>query len=126
MVLTVCVCVQPWQVWRINCLIRLYVGFLLFTLSDAMNPVKRTFTFEQWYMFYFHDLQLWERKKKVSKQSTGIPTNLVARLNDRVASNSLGSTLSGVDDPNSQVIEIASRVTELAQVGVCCQHCKNF
>jgi hypothetical protein len=49
------------QLWRTDGLIRLYVGYLLFVLSERLNPVKRSMTFEQWYMFLFFDVQLWER-----------------------------------------------------------------
>ena len=52
------------QVWRAHGLARLYTAFLLYVLSDAMNPVKRTFSFEYWYIVYFHDIQLWEGKHR--------------------------------------------------------------
>ncbi len=106
------------QVWRINGLIRLYVGFLLFTLSEGMNPVKRTFTFDQWYMFYFHDMQLWEKRNvasRFSQATSTVFTNLSISGNRNVV-NSLGSTLSSEDDVDSQVVEVASRVVDLAKV----------
>ncbi len=56
------------QLWRTDGLIRLYVGYLLFVLSERLNPVKRSMTFEQWYMFFFFDVQLWERATKAHLQ----------------------------------------------------------
>jgi len=105
------------QVWRINGLIRLYVGFLLFTLSDSMNPVKRAFTFDQWYMFYFHDMQLWEKKKMGGEGSPSTVFTNLSFTGNRIVRNSLGSTLSSsLDDADSQVMEVASRVIDVAKV----------
>jgi hypothetical protein len=102
------------QIWRTSGLVRLYVGFLLFSLSDKMNPVKRGFSFEQWYMFYFYDIQLWERKRSQSEQR--VHTSLVARLNRSTNINSLGATLSSAMNSEMQVIEVIRRVTEVAKV----------
>jgi hypothetical protein len=94
-------------------LIRLYVGFLLFTLSDALNPEKRPFTFEQWYMIYFHDLQLWEKR---TTRTCTVFSNLSVDPS-RIVKHNLGKTVSGVQDSDSQVIEVVDRLVDLARVG---------
>lgn len=99
---------------------RLYVAFLVFHLSDAMNPVKRTFSFEHWYIVYFHDLQIWERKK--FPRGVSVYTNLEATAN-RLAVSNLGATVSGTGDCEAQVVEVANRIQELAKVVLgCLQH----
>ena len=107
---------KPAQVWRTDGLIRLYAGYLLFVLSDAMNPVKRTFSFEHWYIVYFHDIRLWERKHRTGGPSdSSVYSNLVATTR-RIARSSLGSTMSSHSSNDSQVIEVIERVVEMAQV----------
>ncbi len=97
--------------WRLQGLIRLYVGYLLFVLSDQLNAVKHPFAFEHWYMFYFFDVQLWERKRKAD--DTPIYLNLMTRKG-QVAQGNLGTVLNGTTD--TQIIEIVKRVTSLAKV----------
>lgn len=114
------------QIWRIQGLIRLYVGFLLFTLSDAMNPAKREYSFEQWYMFYFYDLQIWEKvmEHEVYGDERPILTNLgISTLfpSRYTSGSSLGATLSSTvssgfgSSSESQVAEVARRVGQLAR-----------
>ena len=110
------------QVWRTNGLIRLYTAYLLFVLSDAMNPVKRTFTFEYWYIVYFHDIQLWEMKHRTGSASSDpvIYSNLVATNRHMARSSSLGATMSSSQDGNdAQVIEVIDRIISLAKVRAC-------
>lgn len=110
---------------------------MLFTLSDAMNPCKRSYTFEQWYMFYFHDLQLWERgsgppSRKPFTRLSATYTNSASSKDAASAlsswaaaawsslgaspSSSVLGTSAMMDDPDAQVIEVANRVCSLARV----------
>lgn len=94
----------------------MYVAFLLFVLSDAMNPVKRTFCFEHWYIVYFHDIQLWERKRRTGGASDPtVFSNLVAGVR-RMAGSSIGATVSSYASNDAQVVEVIDRVVELAKV----------
>jgi hypothetical protein len=99
------------QVWRLQGLVRLYVGYLLFVLSDQLNAVKRPFAFEHWYMFYFSDVQLWERKRKAG--DTPIYSNLMTNKT-QAAQGSMGTVLDAPSD--AQITEIVKRVTSLAKV----------
>jgi hypothetical protein len=87
---------HAFQVWRTRGLIRLYVGFMLFTLSDAMNPVKRDYSFEQWYMFYFYDLQIWEQMLDPERDGISVRTDLSLIGKEHLSTSSLGSTLSSI------------------------------
>ncbi len=78
-----------------------------------MNPCKRSFSFEHWYMFYFYDVQLWERKRKPDEEASY--TTLVSRLG-RMSQNGLGATSSSLLSTDDQIIEVAGRITELAEV----------
>ena len=94
-----------------------------------MNPVKRTFSFEHWYIVYFHDIQLWERKHDTggaSDDQASIYSNLVATTR-RIARSSLGTTMSSLGSNDAQVIEVIERVVDMAKVGelvfffwICC------
>ena len=64
-------------------------------------------------MFYFYDLQLWERKRKPDEQASY--TTLIARAGKQSA-NGLGSTSSSLANANAQIVEVANRITELAEV----------
>ena len=99
--------------WRINSLIRLYVGFTLFTLSDRMNPARRPYSFEQWYMFYFSDLQLWERRHTDRGYSMPTYTNLLTRM-DRVSP--CNPAMDDIHQADERVVEVVSRLTDLAKV----------
>ena len=100
------------QVWRLHGLIRLYAAYLLYTLSCALNTVKSRPTFEQWYMIYYHDLQLWE----ISPDGDGtIRTDLSANASNGGRS-SLVSAVSCLGNTDSQVAEVANRVADIAKV----------
>jgi hypothetical protein len=105
------------------------VGFLLFTLSDVMNPAKREYSFEQWYMFYFYDLQIWEKMQKPddydNDDGRGMPI-ILSNLNmsslslrSYMSGSSLGATVSSMMDHSAadgQVAEVARRIAQLAKV----------
>ena len=114
------------QAFRHDCLIRLYVGYLLFTLTCKLNASEpfRDLSFEHWYMFYFNDLQLWERQQvaQAMGRSSGTPlTNLSDRLARNVGernesqhsfNNSAGMPTYG---EQTSVVEIINRVADLAK-----------
>lgn len=78
-------------------------------------------------MFYFHDLQLWERatggSSKKKKPFLDLTASRVVRGPESYYTmwNSMGATSSSIsgtsmDDPDGQVIEVAYRVAEIAKV----------
>lgn len=77
--------ISPTQAFRHDCLIRLYTSYLIYTLATKLygdkdgrkNPFGTDISFEHWHMFYFSDLQLWERQLSSSLvQSPFVMTNL--------------------------------------------------
>ena len=74
---------SPTQNFRLDCLVRLYTGYLIYALAKNLNKVLHfvllschagmthaqeqggslfgDLSFEHWYMFFFNNLQLWER-----------------------------------------------------------------
>jgi hypothetical protein len=86
---------------------------MLFMLSDQLNPIKHPYSFEHWYMFYFYDVQLWERK--LGPEQVSVYSNL-APSQGRSSLSSLGSTVSSIQNTDMQVLEVVNRVAELAKV----------
>jgi hypothetical protein len=123
---------SPTQVWRIRCLIRLYVGYLLFTLSDAMNTVKSTLSFNQWYIIYYSDLQVWETAQDPwSSGMTDLARPISSSSSSSSSSSALGlarpagggsrwsnlwATASGTGDQDAQVAEVASRIAQIPRL----------
>lgn len=67
--------------FRLDCLVRLYVGYLLYQLMEKLNAgtVVGDLSFEHWYMLYFNDLQLWEYTQVKEQRPY---TNLLVRMLD--------------------------------------------
>ena len=106
------------QVWRIHGLIRLYVGYMLFTLSDAMNPVKSTISFNQWYIIYYSDLQVWETAQRSWSSSVTDLTKPTVQpyLASGGGGSNLGVTASGTGDQDDLVAEVATRIAQIPKV----------
>lgn len=113
------------QAFRHDCLVRLYVGYLLYTLTVRLNSaaVFRDLSFEHWYMFYFNDLQLWERQKVALMAGRGAATpltNLISRLCRTGGSQTgrrnaaISSTIVPTYGEQLLVSEIIDRVADLA------------
>ena len=75
---------SPAKCFRLDCLVRLYVGYMLYQLMERLNArsVVGDLSFEHWYMLYFNDLQLWERLYS-SEEDKQPYTALLARLGPR-------------------------------------------
>ncbi len=96
-------------------------------LSDASNPIKRTYTFEYWYIVYFHDIQLWESKYRTGDASADarVYSNLVATTRYMAHSSSLGATMSSSannGNNDAQVIEVINRIVDLCKVIIVSHH----
>jgi hypothetical protein len=117
------------EAFRHDCLIRLYTSYLIYTLATKLSD-RNIFpgvdmSFEHWHMFYFNDLQLWERQKKGSVSD--LRTNLryfYNNSNDSPNNDSSSSWHSFVGLPLSvgmnygeqrSAIEIIQRVTHVVK-----------
>jgi hypothetical protein len=54
------------QFFRLECLVRLYIGYTIYHLTRQLNHdgILENLAFEHWYMLYFNDIMLWERLEK--------------------------------------------------------------
>lgn len=78
--------------------------------------MKRPFPFEQWYMFYFNDVHLWERRHSSSLNKPPSYTQLICPMGGLAKSSLFSMTMHEMLNPDAQVLEIAGKLTDLAKV----------
>lgn len=121
--------ITPTEAFRHDGLVRLYAAYLLFVLANKFSGSSSSspfgdISFDHWFMFYFNDLQLWERQQFV--EESNIPTvftNLMLASEKPGIHSSRKNAYYSFNGQNEEpaygnqrsVVEILRRVTMLAK-----------